>query len=84
MDILSCFSGPRSSIVPQVIDKIHNRDGKMLFGIELFQLLSSNKNMGLITDWLGCTPEAAALEFGLGTLMFFVWYAIMWLLGRKE
>ena len=39
--------------------------------------------MGLVTNWLGCTPEAAALEFGLGTLLFLGWFITMWLLGRR-
>jgi len=38
--------------------------------------------MGLMTDWLGCTPEAAILEFGLGVLVFFSWFVSVKLLAR--
>jgi tRNA A58 N-methylase Trm61 len=38
--------------------------------------------MGIITNWLGCTPEAAIIEFGTGTLIFFCWFFTMKFLGR--
>ncbi|AJP62010.1 hypothetical protein [ANMV-1 virus] len=37
--------------------------------------------MGLIIDWLGCTPEAACIEYSLGTLLFFGWFFTMKFLG---
>ena len=33
--------------------------------------------MGIIINWLGCTPEAAIIEFGMGTLIFFGWFLTM-------
>jgi hypothetical protein len=38
--------------------------------------------MGVITGWLGCTPEAAIIEYGIGTLIFFGWFFTMWFLGH--
>jgi hypothetical protein len=45
--------------------------------------------MGIITSYLGCTPEAAIIEYSLGTLFFFGWFFTMLFLGyyydkRKE
>ena len=33
--------------------------------------------MGIITGWLGCTPEAAIIEFSVGVLLFFGWFFTM-------
>jgi hypothetical protein len=30
--------------------------------------------MGIVTGYLGCTPEAAIIEYSLGTLLFFGWF----------
>jgi tRNA A58 N-methylase Trm61 len=43
--------------------------------------LISNEDMGIITGYLGCTPEAAIIEYGIGTLLFCGWFFSMWLLS---
>lgn len=30
--------------------------------------------MGLIIDLLGCTPEAATIEYSLGVILFLGWF----------
>lgn len=46
--------------------------------------------MGIIISWLGCNEEAAIIEYGLGTVLFFCWFITMKLLSyyhakeRKE
>ena len=44
--------------------------------------------MGIIINWLGCTPEAAIIEFGMGTLIFFGWFLTMkyslFIIRRKD
>ena len=38
--------------------------------------------MGIVINWLGCTEEAAIIEYGLGTVLFFCWFIGMKVLAR--
>lgn len=37
--------------------------------------------MGIVIDWLGCTPEAAIIEYSTGCILFLGWFFTMKLLG---
>ena len=37
--------------------------------------------MGLIIDWLGCTPEVAIVEYSIGVVLFLGWFFTMKVFG---
>lgn len=39
--------------------------------------LESGPKMGTMINWLGCNEEAAIIEYGLGTVLFFAWFFTM-------